>query len=330
MSGREHGIILLKPDGVKCGLEEQLYSYFDKYNLKVVARRQTTLIPEQVIKNMRTSFDKEEYARYLCSAPIVATMVRGDYTIAKLIKIKREIRSSLGVTCNDMCNYVHSADLGNEHYVQTQYLFPMLDVSKCGLYADMNICVSAKKWRSEMRNLENSSLSYIGLIIDLAELIDYKESFYGKKSSKFNIIYGVRVKCKYKTRNDAYTVSVIGYFKNIGDILKVRLYLDEYCDLEKCINIIHRCGGLAILDYIPYRKFISDDMLLRLKLMGIDGAVVYDVRYSMDEVARLEYVVADVLGLLLIGGSNGIITSGTLSIDRIAFELFLRRMKRYT
>ena len=328
MSSLEHGIILLKPDGVKMNLERKLYDHLKKIHLDIVAINKTKLSPQEVTKYIRTSFNVKQYADYMCSGPIIAVMVKGDYAIDKLIHIKREIRTALGVTCNDMKNYIHSADLGNEHYIQTKYLFPNLDEFYCGLYADMNVLVSFDNLCSQIYNIEKkSSVSYIGLLIDADKLLSFYDKMNSIHCNKLRILYGVRFSCKIKCKSNVWkNINIIGYFINI-ELLLLQDF-QNIIDAKTYIEIIHECKGISILDYTVYNNQI-EETLTYLKTLGLDGVVVYDLRYSLQEVAKLEYISADILGLLLTGGSNGQTNNGSLSIDKKTFDLLIDKIKDY-
>ena len=99
-------------------------------------------------------------------------------------------------------------------------------------------------------------------------------------------------------------------------------------DAKTYIEIIHECKGISILDYTVYNNQI-EETLTYLKTLGLDGVVVYDLRYSLQEVAKLEYISADILGLLLTGGSNGQTNNGSLSIDKKTFDLLIDKIKDY-
>ena len=327
MTNAEHGIILLKPDGVNKNLEKKLYKHLEDNDLEIVSIKKTILRSEEITKHIRTSFNPNEYSQYMSSGPIIAVMVKGVYAIDKLIKIKRKLRSDLGVSCDDMQNYVHSADLGNEHLIQTKYLFPELDAGIHSLYADMNIPLSIKNLENQIDFIKtNSSVSYIGLIINPVELF----SFYGISKhlhiNKLNIIFGVRFPCVIKLKNNNFVpITIIGYFKELKLILQ---NFKNIIDAKSCIKIIHMSRGVSVLDYLTYNEAF-EEIILHLKNIHLDGVNVYDLRYSLQEVAKLEYISADIHGLLLTGGSNGQTTDGSLSIDKKTFDLFMDKMKEY-
>ena len=263
----------------------------------------------------------------MSSGPIIAIMVRGNYTIDKLIKIKRKLRSDLGVSCDDMQNFIHSADLGNEHYIQTKYLFPELDATKHSLYADMSVPFSSTHSQEQLSFLKkNSSISYVGLLLDSNALTTHHDRLMHLHNNGLNIIYGIRFPCIIKLKtNKIIKITIIGYFKEL-ELINQNIY--ETVDAKSCIELIHQSKGISILDYSPYTEDF-EEKLLCLKGINLDGVNVYDLRYSLEEVAKLEYISADVLGLLLTGGSNGQASDGSLSIDKKTFDLFISKMKEY-
>lgn len=319
----EHGILLLKPDGYEIGLDKKLPLYFARYHLSVIAVHKRMMKREDVEQYIRTSFAVDRYCDYLCSGLVVAVLVAGAYAIDKLIRIKRQIRNAHGVTNNDMMNYIHSADLGNEHYIHMGFLFPELDQAKYSLYADMNVRVTPDQWKEEIRKIEsNSNVSCIGMIIEVDDLVQMQQQI---KKSRITpcCLYGVRFSCT-DTTIDGEAFYLIGYFFCLSDI-QVAL-AGRMKEARDIIRYIHAYGGVAVLDYMPYKICVYEILLQRLTDLGLDGVTAYDIRFSQNEVARIEYIAADILGLLLSGGTNGVIKCGTLSIDKVTFELFINKM----
>ena len=87
--------------------------------------------------------------------------------------------------------------------------------------------------------------------------------------------------------------------------------------------------GVSILDYCCFSNNTEKTMQL-LSEQGLDGAVVYDPRYSQRESAKLEIICEDNLGMLLTGGTSGVSPIGTFGIDRTTFNKMLKRIDELT
>lgn len=323
MNGNEYGIILLKPDGVRKGLVDRLLQFIEKSNLEVIEIKKLILKKEDIIHYIRTSFDTNKYSDYMSSGYVIAVLVYGQYAINELIKIKRLLRSEHGFTCDDMMNLVHSVDLGNEYYSQFKLLFPERDIVKYSLYADMNLVLQEEEILNELYKLDiTSNVSWVGIILEYGTIAKVIKEFYKYKNNRLRALYGLKYKCAFKDK----IISVIGYLPETFDttVVDTQNKVDE--TVESYINWIKENGGITVLDYRPLDE-LTEELLIDLRAIGLDGVVVYDPRFSQNEVAKLEYIVADKLQLALTGGSNGYARGGELTIDKKTFEILVKNLK---
>lgn len=250
----------------------------------------------------------------MCSGEVILLLVYGEYAINKLIAIKRAIRANYGLDCNDMKNLIHSADLGNEFFVQFTGLFPDLDPVKYSLYADMNVRLPIDNALQSLLTLERSSnLSWIGVLGYEKQLLKI-EKMSKLVSQKINIIFGITRQCLFYNER----LSFIGYLPCGVALNKVGLAMEVTA--QTFIDRIRECNGITVLNYRVLDDK-SEKLLKSLKSIGLDGVVVYDPRFTQNDMARLEYLAADKYQLKLCGGTNGQIAPGMLSIDRTTFEI---------
>ena len=117
-----------------------------------------------------------------------------------------------------------------------------------------------------------------------------------------------------------------GYFKSREEIFEKYLGKGKIAyenkirfSMEKCIDVIHKAGGIAIWAH-PYSAVKEEDdiipLLKKLLCFGLDGIEVYYSSYEPEMIAYLEKV-ADKYNLLKTAGSDyhGINKSIPLGVD---------------
>lgn len=322
--GKEYGIVVLKPDGIERGVLGLLVSMLEENNLSLITTKEIHMKYEDVIKTIRTRFDNDKYAKYMSKSKVIALLVYGEYAVGKLIDIKQTIRGKFGLSSNDMKNLIHSPDCGNEYYEHFNYLFPELSVAQYGLYADVTVkqCDTDEETLGKLHKLnETSSLSVVGILFEYGKNSSLIQTYNASPGKNLQLLAGIVKECVYKNEN----MNFIGYLppKNQTITFDQNDILDD--SAECFISWVKRNRGVCILDYRPFNSD-SEQLIINLKDEGIDGAVVYDPRFSQEEMAQLEVIVEDDLGLLLTGGTNGCLAIGELAVDRTTFDKFTKVM----
>lgn len=318
----EYGIILIKPDGVKANIIELLKSMLQKSNLTIIKTKQIYLKKEEVVANIVTKFDNEKYADYLSESEVIALLVFGQKAIATLIDIKQSIRALYGFSSDNMRNLLHSPDCGNEYFEHLKFLFPELNHVVYGTYGDLTVPAYGNEFDliKELDYLNNiSCVNWVGILINYQVKLPDLEEFILRKSNQINLLFGVCKKCIYKNEE----LQIIGYFHPNHKIPNRTDFVNN--SIECYIHWIKEHQGVCVLDYRPFMDD-SEKLITELKELGIDGVVVYDPRYTQMEVARLEVICEDDLGLLLLGGTNNIIPIGSLGVDKTTFLKFANKI----
>ncbi|WP_080839735.1 nucleoside-diphosphate kinase [Cohnella massiliensis] len=321
---KEHGIVLLKPDGVKRGIYDLLVRRIAENGLQVVRTKTLKLERRDVLTRIVTKFDVEAYAEYMSKSEVIALLVRGPYAIARLIEIKQRIRGEYGLSGNDMENLIHSPDCGNEYYEHFQYLFPELDCVKYGQYADLNVKAGGVDGDvgEALRNLnERSSLHWAGVLFDYGADLTAIEGCKALANDRIRVLIGIAKSCVFRNER----LGLIGYLPPDHSFAADPFFPVEDDAAESFVNWVKSKKGVCVMDYRPFDAD-SERIIIGMKRIGIDGVVVYDPRFTQHEVARLEVIAEDEQHLLLTGGSNGRIAAGALAVDKTTFRKFCRKM----
>lgn len=122
-NNKEYGIIIIKPDGIKCKIIEELQISISNHHLEIVKIKEACLNKEQVYEFFVTPFDKLKYAEYISSNKCIIILVYGYMTGYKLFHIKYNLRRKHGFSNKDMENLIHASDPGNEYFMQFKLFF---------------------------------------------------------------------------------------------------------------------------------------------------------------------------------------------------------------
>lgn len=83
----EKTLLLIKPDGVSRGLAGEIFSRVEKASLRVEAKKQLLLSPEQAAELYKPHLGKKFYPgliKVITSGPVIACVVSGENAIARL------------------------------------------------------------------------------------------------------------------------------------------------------------------------------------------------------------------------------------------------------
>lgn len=284
--------------------------------LEVVIEKKMILNKESVKHAFVSPFDKNIYWDYICRGESIVLLIKGKNAGYKLFKIKYEFRKKYGFSKDNMENLIHTADPGNEYYIQYKMFFPECPIIKNTLYADMQVIIKNERHIKEIKDLDiYSNISYLGFVVDKIGLINKcLEVTNGLKNIKF--LFGI--KKSFALENNI--ITLIGYipekYKNNYDYIKD---VFQISDIFQFINIIKAVNGSIILDYMSYEK-ITPQSLTFYKSLGINCVTIYDPRYTLEEVYQLEDLIEYSFKMNLTGGSNGQIKIGECTIDQYLFD----------
>lgn len=312
----EYGIVMIKPDGMaQEGFFESLLWRFKIYDLQIIEKKQVILTREQVRDTISTNFNVKEYLDYISEKELIVLLLKGENCIAKIIDIKRKVRTKYGFSSLTMKNLLHSPDCGNEYYEHFKLLFPELKAELYGAYADMTIPFS--NFENENKIIETINKSnvtkYAVLCTNKSEVLRVKNI------DDENCFVGIIVETEYEGR----LLSIISYIEKTIAVKNIDCF-SSVMGLSELIQSTNDCGGITVLDYYDgedYRELIQ-----KLKDKGIDGVVVYDPRFSKEKVIELEILCEDDLNMLLVGGTHGILSVGSLGADKETFTKYIKRM----
>lgn len=305
----EHGILVVKPDGLTMGINETLQEYLTDAKLELVSSYVTRLSFETAKKTFYTSvFDRNIYYDYLCSGKVYIALLKGNYAISKLRDIKYKIRKFYNCE-KTMTNLLHTSDTANEYKSQLEVLFPDHNYYDYKLYGDLHVLY---KDRSVIpKHLEHR----------VALIFNDVRSFYNnlRYVSKESLI-GIRSKFCYGDIE----IPVIGYFAFNKGLFAV-FEMVKTNELAEYVQAVHKYDGLTIVDYVPYEIY-SREFVLGLKSIGVDGFKLYDDRYTLKQIEFLRYLVQYKNKMLYTGGSYDSGPPLSLTIDEETFFKFRQQL----
>ncbi|MEK5521654.1 MULTISPECIES: nucleoside-diphosphate kinase [Heyndrickxia] len=315
----EHGLVILKPDGVQKGIEEELIKELKSNDIKIVHVSKRQLTKLQVLESFTSDFNMDIYSDYISRSDVIGYLVKGHYAGQKLRDIKQQIRSNYGYTSRNMENLIHTADHGNEYYFQFKQFFPELDIVKYSKFGDMNLRIDGDE--QEITNTllslsEESNLSWVGIVTSIDRVLKTKEVIRELRNLSFNCIIGVSA-----THNfNGEILEIIGYLPPSFTYTDYdNLSIEKIVSFEDFAAWINDLGGLMVLGYTSTSK-INLLLLNVLKRYMIKGITIYDARRDMRQIEDLEELVEDKAGMLFSGGTAGIVRGGEIALDRAEFE----------
>lgn len=323
----EHGLAILKPDGVRKGMDEEFIKELDRHDLKIVHVSKRHLSKQQVLESFTSDFNMDIYADYLSSGEVMGYLVKGHYAGKKLREIKQTIRSRYGYASCNMENLIHTADNGNEYCLQFKQLFPDRDIVQYAKFADMDVRIDGNEQAmiQALRTLnDESNLSWIGVVTSLDTLQHTKNAIKQFKDASLQCLLGVSG--RYLVNGEE--LEMIGYLPSH------LIHTDaEYFSLKKVSSFadfaawIQRLRGLMVLGYTPTSK-ITLPLLKELKKHGVAGVTIYDARRDMRQVEDLEDLVEDEARMVFSGGGAGIVRAGEIALDRAEFEVLTKALMK--
>ncbi len=319
----EYGLIILKPDGVKKNLIGKLISLIINNKLKIIQIREKMLYESDIYNYFTSPFNSDIYAKYMTSGPIIAILVFGTSAGIKLRNIKAEFRERHGYSSKNMENLVHSADHGNEYNLQFNLLFPEKNICSYSAYADLAVSIDGHDNNiiSDIKKIQNdTNLSCIGLKIPAERKSNVIDQYYKSTDKELKLIYGITKEFNFMNRN----IEIVGYLPFTTEITPNISINSLNSSISEYIKWIISNGGIPILGYIPYYE-IDERFLINLKEQGLCGVHIYDIRRTLYEAEELEDIVYD-NELIYIGGSNGIVKPGDVSIGKYEFDLFTSKL----
>jgi nucleoside-diphosphate kinase len=84
---REKTLLLIKPDGVSRGLDQEIFSRVEKAGLKVTVKKAMSLTPEQAAELYQPHLGKKFYpglVKFISSGPIIACIIEGENAVSRL------------------------------------------------------------------------------------------------------------------------------------------------------------------------------------------------------------------------------------------------------
>lgn len=310
----EHGIIVIKPDGVMQNIIPLVQVKLQEYNLRIINSYTCKLSYGQAVDIFNSNaFNQDEFYAYLSSGPIEIWLVKGDFAIFKLQKIKYEIRKNF-LCEKEMKNLLHTSDTGNEYKFQFNKLFPDLLYDDYPLYADLHI--SFERFVKIYKKL--NTLSRIGIIIEQSQL---KNAYVLDSRFPKDSLIGIKIGCTYQGKK----LSLIGYFLSKDEWIYKARSLTNSKSVQDISHSIIDAGGVCIADYVPYSYF-DHSFVMRLKEYGVKGFKVFDLRYSINQIERVRYFVQYKYKMLYTGGSNSF-DCMPLTIDKIIYQKLVSEIK---
>jgi len=132
----EYTFVIIKPDGVEKQIESKLLSILSEFGMKPVLCNQIKLSKSDVKNTFIHSH--EAFLNYMSRSHLTAILVSGENAFQRLRLLKPQIRKFFG-DMDDMENFIHTPEAGNEYDLQFRTFFTELSSVKHSLYADMYV-----------------------------------------------------------------------------------------------------------------------------------------------------------------------------------------------
>lgn len=115
--------MLVKPDGVKNNIFNELHNEFKLQNIEVLCTKKTQLTKEDIHLYFYHQF--ESFINYMCSSEVVAYFLKSKnlYIAEDIDIIKNKIRKNHNLSKKDLKNLIHGAQTGTEFFLQRELFF---------------------------------------------------------------------------------------------------------------------------------------------------------------------------------------------------------------
>lgn len=336
----DYGIILVKPDGVKIGIEYECEKLICKKGINVIAKKYVNLDCEDIKRAFYYKFDS--YIKYMTEGKVCAFYIKGENMDldVEIFKIKNMIRKKYNLNGKHMRNLVHGTHCGTELFYQRKLLFPELDTQSCSYGADMYCVINSSEdvIIDKIKNVDREkNIVYTCLDIPIDQFNTLKKKI---ESYKLNTEVSFSVTQRVKIKD--IIVGVICYLPrhfeewNISDIKRTMYGGAGYNFIGEIKNIDFSIGKEinTLYGYNEANERKVEDGLNMivdsLENSGIrtDGILINSSDMDLCE-AECRYEFANKFGYMISGGCKNIDNYGlfTMSYNK-SIELITKIQRR--
>lgn len=302
----EYGILMLKPDGVRAGLQFDLSSALSHHSVEIVRRERVSLTAADVFNHFLHPTD--DYISYLLESPVEVFLVRGIDPHRVIYELKQNIR--IQHRCLDkMRNLVHGADEGNEFHSMLHRFFPDLEASHYCSSVDLSAGSASLASTSALRcvgldNGSQGSSSFYSCVVRNCTLPDEVSLLMlAHRSKDPGPIEGMtmdRLKALRSPRRYIY-INSLPIPQN--DLSVYRQIILQFKTSRKKALRDEQIRGLRVTQVVD-----------RLVSQGIDGLMCFRPDFKLIE-CELRMDIARLSGLYRGGCSAGIVPTGHFSVS---------------
>jgi len=322
----EYALLIIKPDGVKKCLTNEIVNFLSDRGFKEIIRRNKIISRSFAYNNFTTRYELRPYLEYLSSGESTAIILYGNNAFDRLRILKSDIRIMYGVN-GKVENLIHSPEPGNEYQRQFEFFFPDLKRELYSLYVDMyaklEYFAEYQKFRDILMFWDNQTVSHNIFIFSSDEFCIYKNFYirYLREMHIDNWIFGV----DFLIQNGMHEFRMIGYFRTdkIEDICIGHQVI--FYSLDDAIEMIKANKGIPYVGYAENIRDIVDEDMVLAKDKRIVGVLGYHPNYS---IAKTEYIRKQFMryGKIVSGGSGGVRGPGGCSVSYALFKALFNEL----
>lgn len=215
----DYGIIVIKPDGVKKGVDIVCECVMQSMNVRILAKKNLILSVSDIKNYFCYKF--QDYVEYMTSGMVCAYLLElSNADIDEAIYfIKDTVRKKFSVDGRCLKNFIHGAHCGTEYFRQRKLFFEEYEKKEYSSYADMLVVLEGLKKidiKHYIKDLEQGGIKEYILCCGYDKLINSKETIY-EFVKKEDIIASIH---KMEVNGKKVRVLVYGKVHVLQDLIK--------------------------------------------------------------------------------------------------------------